>query len=374
MSTANIQRLEQHADMLQLAPAPSIELADALNALAVAYASVDIKKGIETAQSAILLSRQLLYPQGEVDSLIELSWLLIRDSQIDAAFLQVQHALYIAQQLGDTHRQAKCSHVLAVVHHEAGNYLKAETLWLELLAKARQDGDIKREADYLTAMGILKQEQSDLALAYEFKRQAHEIYIQQDDSNLVISFNNLAYLLNRMGRHDQALVLATEALNRCALEIKSWRSTILDTLGLIHHHLRNYTEARHFFNESIAIALEGNANRQQAVRSLLDLSKLEWECSNRPAACECLLRALNVAEEIKSVKLQSLAHHSLYRYFLQMRAYEAASHHHEQYLACDHEMGCKRMEKQVQIMRANAAVLNLRREWMRDSQSWLQAA
>jgi hypothetical protein len=57
-----------------------------------------------------------------------------------------------------------------------------------------------------------------------------------------------------------------------------------------------------------------------------------------------------------------------------MKAYDAASQHHEQYLARDHEMGCKRMEKQVQIMRANAALINLRPEWMRESRTWLQAA
>ncbi len=125
-------------------------------------------------------------------------------------------------------------------------------------------------------------------------------------------------------------------------------------------------------SESVVIAQR--TNKHQAIRSLMDLSMLEWEYNNRPAACEYLLRALALAEEIKSVKLQSLAHQSLYRYFLQMKAYEAASSHHEKYLACDHEMGCKKMEKQVQIMRANATVLNLRHEWVRDSQSWLQAA
>ncbi len=374
MSTATIQQLEQHIAMLRQAPAPSPELVDALNELAGAYTPVNLQKGIDAAQSAATLARFLRYPQGEADSLISLCWLLIRDSQIDAAFLQAQHALYIAQQLGDASRQAKSMHLLAVVHHEAGNYVKAEALWLELLTQARQEGDRNREADYLTALGILRQEQADLSQAYEFKRQAHEIYVDLNDAHLVISLNNLAYLLTKMGTHDQALSMATEALKRCPPEFKSWRSTILDTLGLIHHHQRNHQEARRLLNESIYIALGSSINRQQAIRSLINLSKVEWECNNRPAAIECLWRALTLAEEIKSVKLQAQIHQSLYRFYLHMKAYDAASQHHEQYLARDHEMGCKRMEKQVQIMRANAALINLRPEWMRESRTWLQAA
>jgi tetratricopeptide (TPR) repeat protein len=372
MGTTDIQQLEQHVQMLQQAPAPSTQLVDALNEAAHAYNPIDVKKGITLAQSASVLARMLVYPQGEADSLIELSWQLIQDGQLEPAYLQAQHAHYIASQLNDVERQAKCTHIMAVVHHEAGNYVKAELLWQELLTLARKQNNRAREADYLTALGILRQEQSDLALAYEYKHQAHEIYVELDDPHRVISLNNLAFLLTKMGQHEPALTYATEALRRCPLENRSWRSTILDTLGLIHVHLHHYQEAHRMFSDSIATAQ--GVNKQQAIRSLMDLSKLEWECNNKPAACEYLLRALALAEEMKSVKFQSLAHQSLYRYYLQMKAYEAASRHHEQYLACDHEMGCKKMEKQVQIMRANAAVLNLRTEWARDSQAWLQAA
>ena len=372
MTNTFIQQLEQHVQSLQAAPAPSTQLVDALNELADAYNPLDIHKGIDTAQSAGILARFLLYPQGEADSLIQLSWLLIQDHRFESAYLQIEHALYIAKQLNDKQRQAKSIYLLGVVHHEAGNYLKAESLWQELLAQSRRDRDRRREADYLTALGILHQEQSNLALAYEYKQQAHDLYIELDDPHQVISLNNLAYLLTRMGQHDKAMALAGEALRRCSPDSKSWRSTILHTLGLIQLHLHHHNEARRLMDESVALAR--NANKQQAVRALIDLAMLEWERSNRPDACAALMDALTLAVEIKSIKLQGQVHQCLYRYYLQMKAYEAASRHHEQYLACDHEMGCKRMEKQVQIMRANAAVLSKRLEWARDSQAWLQAA
>lgn len=372
MGNISIQQLEQQVQTLQAAPAPSTQLVDALNELAQACNHIDVHKGIHAAQSAGILARFLLYPQGEADSLIQLSWLLIQDSKLDAAYLQTEHALYIAKQLDDKRRQAKCFYLLAVVHHDAGNYLKAEMLWQELLAQARKDGDRDHQADYLTVLGILHQEQSNLALAYEYKRLAHEIYVELDDPHRVISLNNLAYLLTKMGQHTTAMAYANEALQRCSPESASWRCTILHTLGLIHLHLHHHDAARRLLNESIRIAR--TANKQQAVRSLMDLAKLEWERNDRPDACDALMKALTLAEEIKSTKLQGQAHQSLYRYYLQMKAYAAASHHHEQYLACDHEIGCKRMEKQVQIMRANAAVLSARLEWMRDSQAWLQVA
>jgi tetratricopeptide (TPR) repeat protein len=263
---------------------------------------------------------------------------------------------------------------MAVVHHAAGNLARAEALWQELLAMARREANRAREADYLTALGILRQEQSDLALAYDYKQHAHEIYVELDDPQRVISLNNLAFLLTKMGQHERALACATDALQRCPPEHKAWRSTILDTLGLIHLHQRNYHEARRLLSESIHIAQGAGINKQLAIRSLMDLSRLEWECNNRPAACEHLLNALTLAEAIQSTKLQLQAHQSLYRYYLQMKAYEAASQHHEQYLACDHEMGCRKMEKQVQIMRANAVATTRRQEWIRDSQVWLQVA
>jgi tetratricopeptide (TPR) repeat protein len=367
-----IQQLEQRVASLQAASAPTIQLVDALNELAYAYYPADVSKGMEAAQSACLLARFLGHPQGEADSLIRLSWLLIQQSKFEAAYMQAEHALYIANQLNDKGRRASSTHLLAVVHYEAGNYAKAELLWQELLAQARKDGDLKYQADFYTALGILHQEQSNLTLAYDLKLRAHEVYVEIDDPNRVISLNNLAYLLTKMGQHGKAMTYAMESLQRCSSESKSWRSTILHTLGLIQLQMHNHGEARRLLEESFSIALL--INKQQAVRSLMDLAMLEWECTNRPAACDALMKALALAEEIKSIKLQSQAHQSLYRYYLQMKAYGAASHHHEQFLACDHEIGCKRMEKQVQIMRANAAVLNARPAWVRDSQSWLQAA
>lgn len=374
VNSDTIQQLEQHVQMLQQAPAPSTQLVDALNDLARAYNLIDIQRGITLAQMASLMARLLRYPQGEADSLIGLSWLLIQDGRLEAALTQAQHAHYIATTLADTQRQSKCMHVLAVLNHEAGNYVKAESLWQELLTSARREGNRTLEADYLTSLGVLRQEQADLALAYEYKQKAHEIYIELNDSHIVISHNNLAYLLTRLGQHKLALEHATEALRRCPADNQAWRSTILDTLGLIHLHLFNHQEGRKLLRESITLAQGPGGQKQQAARSLMDLSKLEWECNNRPAACEYQLRALEIAESIKSTKLQSQAHQALYRYYLQMKAFEAASRHHEQYLACDHELGCKKMEKQVQLMRANAAVINLRNEWARDSQAWLHAA
>jgi tetratricopeptide (TPR) repeat protein len=374
MDIANLSQLAQKVQDLQQAPVPSAQHVDMLVELARAYDSTDVQKGIEVAQSASVLARFLRYPQGEADSMIELSWLLIRSGRLEDAFLQVQHADYIAHQINDAGRRAKCQHIMAAVHHEAGNYPKAESLWQSLLALAREAGHRSREADYLTALGILRQDQSDLALAYEYKRKAHDIYIELDDPYKVISLNNLAYLLTRMGRHAEALAFANDALQRCPAENMAWRSTILDTLGLIHVHLQHHAQARKLLVESITLAQQAGAQKQQAVRSLMDLSKLEWECHNRPAACEYLIRALEIAKSIKSVKLQSQAHQTLYRYYLQMKAYEAALRHHERYLECDHELGCRKMEKQVQLMRANATVIALRNEWARDSQAWLNAA
>jgi len=371
---STIVELEQHVRMLQQAPAPSTQLVDALNELARAYSPVDIQRGISTAQSASVLARLLHYPQGEADSLIVLSWMLLQDSRIDTAYLQAQHAKYLANQLDDSDRLAQCLHVLAVVQHEAGNYSKAELLWQQLLVMARKQGNRAREADYLTALGILRQDQSDFSLSYEYKRQAHEIYVELNDPNLVISLNNMAYLLTRMGRHQEALDLGKEALRKCPDENVSWRSTILHTLGLTELHLHHFAEARRLLLESIDAAQSPGAQKQQAIHSLMELSKLEWECNDMPAACVYLLRALAMAEEIKSTRLQSQAHQNLYRYYLQMKAYEAASRHHEKYLSCEHELGCSKIEKQVQIMRANAAVLNLQPEWARDSQAWLHAA
>lgn len=372
MTSTFIQQLEQKAAVLETAPAPTTQLVDALNELAYAYYPADVSKGMEAAQSACLLARCLGYPQGEADSLIRLSWLLIQQNKFDTAYLQAEHALYIANQLNDKRRRSSATHLLAVVHYEAGNYPKAAALWQELLGQVCKDGDLKYQADFSTALGILYQEQSNLALAYDYKLRAHDIYVEIDDPNRVISLNNLAYLLSKMGQHRKAMTYAMESLQRCTIDSKSWRSTILHTLGIIHVQLHNHDEARRLLNESVSIAL--TANKQQAVRSLMDLAMLEWERNNRPAACDALMRALALAEEIKSTKLQGQVHQSLYRYYLQMKAHAAASHYHERYLACDHEIGCKRMEKQVQIMRANAAVLSARLEWARDVQTWQHAA
>jgi tetratricopeptide (TPR) repeat protein len=363
MGNQKLTLLEARVAELRDEAVPTTQLIDALNALANAQATVNLQYALATAKEAHTLAVSLQYAEGETNSLIRLAWLHLQRGDFDAAVLQARHAQHLSKQLGRYTLEADAGYVIASAHQQAGNNDKAAQLWLELLGMARQQHDRAREADYLSTLAILYQEQGEFALTLDYKLRAYEIYLEINDPNQAAAMNNIAFALTKLGRHDEAQHWAHKALMHCDPAQLVWRAMILHTLGLIHLNQHDLAQARERFDESLEISLSSAGRKQTAIDVYLDRAKLELVNDNRRGAMDELYHALDLASKIQSAPMQAEAHHALYRLYSLNHAHVLAMDHHEQYLAIRHQLGCRRIEQQVQLIRAEAEAHQQQAKW-----------
>ncbi len=169
-----------------------------------------------------------------------LSWLHLEVGTFDSAIIEAHQAQLLAEQIGDYVLVTRSIYVLATAQRMAGNYPKARLLWNELLRLTRAHADLAREADFLNALGDVFEDERDYSHALDHYRQAHDIYVSIDDAAHVTAKNNMADMLAKLGRNEEALAWANSAMQDCDLERHVWRAFILHTLGTVHLNLRQY--------------------------------------------------------------------------------------------------------------------------------------
>ena len=368
-----VSQLERQLAELQSRPELSAEgsaqLIDTLVVLSSALTNSDVPRAIATAEEARTLSRRMYHPHAAATSLMRLSWLHLQSGAFESGVLEAREALFFGEQLQDYSLMAGATYVLASAQQLAGNYAKAENYWLELLNMAREHSDYAREADFLLCLGILHQEQNDFQRTLEYKLQAHSIYVSIGDSNHIAAKNNVAFAMTKLDQDESAVAWAMRALDGCETSWNGWRAMILHTLGTAYMNLRRYDQANACLREGLALSTESSGRKYTSAQILLDVSKLELVNNNVPAAFAALDRAAGLAREAHILYLEAEANHALFRLYSLMHVHDQANDYHAEYLRCRHQIGCKRMERQVSVIRVDAEVAHREHAWQ---STWAQ--
>ncbi len=367
-------RLEAQVAAWRSAPAPSIELVDGLVGLTRTYTHTNLLRALTCAKEALAFARLLRYPAGVAESLVRLSWLHLQMGEFDAAVLAAREGHFLAQRLQDYSLITGALSMIARTQQLAENFVQAERQWQELLDMAYAHNDSVRQADFLTMLGILYKDHGRYQEALEREILAHEIYAASGDANHIVAKNNIATTLIRLSRYDDALAWAEQALAACHPSLRIWHASILHTLGVVRMHLRQHAEAFEHMNASLALSCAEGGRLQTATEVLLDLSKLALIRNQLPEAFDALYRAVDYAQRVGATKLQADAHHALYRLYTLSRSTDLANEHHEHHLQLQHQLGCKRMQWQIEIIRIDAQANQQQPVWLQESQNWVRAA
>jgi tetratricopeptide (TPR) repeat protein len=343
---------------------PSTQLVDVLVARARVLSDSNHKQALADAKEAHTLSRLLRYPTGIVRSLIRLSWLHLQDGRFDIAALEAREAEFLATRSNNYALQADAAYIVADIEQRAENFDKAETLWLRLLDLAHRHKDVMRQADYCTMLGILYEQQGNYERALTYKQYAHDLYLSQNDKQHIAAKNNLACVLIKTGKWEEALDWATQAYVLCQTQHSAWRAAVLHTLGVIAMQQGRLTEARATFEQSLSICTTLGNQPRIMTEVLLDLSKLELTQNRLPAAFDALDRAVSCAASAGAIAQSADAHHALYRLYSIARSPEQANLHHEKYLHYQHQLGCQRIDQQIQLIRVDAEVAQRQTDWL----------
>jgi len=349
--------LERQVAELRSYHAASTQLVDALNTLALALWRVDLVRALSAAQEARILARLLGYHTGAATSLVRLSWIHLQSGEFDTAVREAHEAKRFAEQNADTYVLVlNARYTLARAYQLAGEFKKAEAAWQQMRAIARANNDTLREADYQFEAGLLYIEMRDYQRAFECALQAKDFYATLDDPRLATALNNMAFALTKLGHHDQALILAVDALARCDPERMVTRAEFLHTLGMIHLNRREHDLARACLDESLRISLSPSGQKYTAVEALTDIAKLETVGNNITVAVQTLERAAALAGEIHSHTLQAEAQQALSQLYLLLHDPAGANAHHERYIEHKFIAGIERVAKRVSLICIEAEV------------------
>lgn len=363
---SDFSQLQAQIVHLRAQPAPSNELIDALNAQAQLLSRSDVGQAMALSKEAYTLARLLQHHHGVAISLARLSWLHLSDGIFDAAMMEAHEARYLAERLGDRVLVMRAVYVLAVAERMAGNFSRAESLWRELLALARSHDDRLREADYLNELGVLFVHMGNYAEALEYYEQAHHAHVALGHVNHINDKNNIADVLVKLGRAEQAMTWATAALAACEPGWQVWRAQFLHTAGVIHMQTNRLALAKSCFDESLAISLSSAGSKETGVFALLDLGRLALLNNQLHEAILKFEDAVRLADEIQSVTQLREAHKMLNRLYRSTRSDALADVHHEAVVKLDYQLNTTRMSRQMSIIRVDAELRDRRLQWSQE--------
>lgn len=361
-----LQQLKARIAALRAQPAPSIELIDALNAQAHLLSRFDVAQALSISKEAYTLARLLQHHNGVAISLARLSWLHLSDGLFDAAVMEAHEARFLAERLNDYVLVTRAIYVLAVAERMAGNVLRSEMLWRELLALARAKHDLGREADYLNELGVLFVHSGDFAQALEHYELAHGAHVAINDIHHIYDKNNIADVLVRLGRAGEAMRWITQALDGCDPEWQVWRAQFLHTAGVVYMQTKHLEQARRFFSESLVISRSSAGSKETAVFVLLDLGRLALLNNHLHEAICRFEEAITLAKDIQLPLQLREAHKMLHRLYRSNRSDVLADVHHEAVVQLDNHLNTTRMTRHMAIYRIEAELQQRRLQWAQE--------
>ena len=253
--------------------------------------------------------------------------------QYTQSVANLEQAVNIFAEQGDTLNQAITLSNLALAYQELGEWQKAETainnsLTLVGFSSVTQVNDLTDEQLNITAAvlninGRLNYQQGKIETALDNWRQAGEIYQQlNNQSGIITTYINELQGLQSLGLYQQAqvsLAKVQEEIEQAppSLQVEAWRSVgeVLQTTG-------NINEAQEVLQKSLTMAREMN-NPNQISKSLLTLgnslwaegnlirdrqdistpyNKISWQCITYPLAKESIALYQQAAEKYQQVQ------------------------------------------------------------------------
>ena len=219
----------------------------------------------------------------------------------DNAVRLYQCGLEAARAEGDEKRVADILVALGRVYFKRGAYEQANRHFVDSLVTARRVGDLQQVATALNAMAVVAQFRGELEVAEPLYAQSEAVARKVGDDRLaaVIS-QNLGTLANIRGDLPTAIVRYQAALQRFkALGNTRAAALVLNNMGMLHVNVGEYAEAELCFNAAYNLAQPAGDHvtmgKIETNRAELYIRRQQYE-----HARECCDRAFRTFSEMAS--------------------------------------------------------------------------
>lgn len=231
-----------------------------LNDLSFKYWNISPIKGLDYANLALSLSKELNYLSGEKIALRNIGTNYWATSNFEKALEYYLKSLKISEDINDREGVSIILNNVGMIYNELKNYVKALEYFSESLKIKKELNDRKRMANTINNIGLIYTEQKNYDKALEYYNQSLLIANEFDDKRAVAEIlKNIGSLHISLEDYDKALEFVLNSLS--ISELINDKKGIAESsfnLGSIYTKQNNLSLAKKFISESMKISIEIN--------------------------------------------------------------------------------------------------------------------
>jgi signal transduction histidine kinase/DNA-binding response OmpR family regulator len=230
----------------------------------------------------------------------------ISQSNPKLALQKGEEALAYAQKLKSVEGEARAKQVLARLYVEKGDYVIATQF---ALASLKIYQGLNQPKDLCTAylvLGVIYRYQLDYQKSLAYYAQSEAIAVKHKIENLQAAvWGNMGNVYYDMKNYPKAIEYHTKSLE---IDKKNNNQqgigNSLHNIGMVYRSQGNFSRAIDYYKQSLQIDLKEGNQRNIGI-SYLDFTELYLEIKDYKQALESANKALTIAEETKSKRLES---------------------------------------------------------------------
>lgn len=232
------------------------------------------------------------------EAFMELSAILGSYGDVDQTQqLYLQAIAYFSNQK-DSSTHAKALFRKAKLDQKRGDLNLAKTTFLSSIALLEELGEHAFRAKVINAMAVNEERLGNDEAALKYYQQVHAIGKQIGVPPIIVgSSMNISSFLNKIGRTEEALIMAERTLEQARqIPDKSLLAANLHIAGNCYGRLGRYTEAIARIEEAIQVS-EAHNQLDPTVKMLVNVSILHQESGNLKLGLEQLIKAISMCHE-----------------------------------------------------------------------------
>ncbi len=228
-----------------------------------------------------------------------------RLEDFDLSYAYAQKALIYALRSNNGRQIGNAYNFSGIAQQLMAHYPKALENYTLAEATFRKFGYKKGLASTYINIGVLNQDMGNPKSSIEYNRKAYGISLSIGDSvNAASALNNIATLHSDLNDLDSALFYNLKSLEiRKKLNMPQMISTSLSNIGTIYDAQGKFEKSLEYHKQSVAID-SATGNKKSLCISLSNMSSTLMHMNKNAEAKKFLLRAMDIAKEIKYKEMQ----------------------------------------------------------------------
>jgi len=272
--------------------------------------------------------------EAEADQLYKKSSQLWSQGLYREALPDLERALALFKQSGNRKKEANALTAIGVVHDNLGYYVQALDDLKQALAIRRAIGDQAGESRTLNNIGLVFDRSSDPTQALNYLQQALVVVRERHDRPMAgVTLNNIGSVYTKLGKYSQASEAYQQALaDFRAVEDRFGEGTTLRNLGEVDENTGQYANALQYYQQALTV-VQKIGDRFGEGAALNRLGDIYTNLGQYDQALKHYQEALSIRRSLKDSPLEGVTLNSIGKTYSSQGQYTQSLQYYEKALA-----------------------------------------